>query len=1519
MKLKEVACMLANADTKRLFNGETRVECSTNNMFWNHKPGCPAVYRNLMIKHVRSQLQLVDEDYVASVLFLLHVCRLGGTYVEEYDHNNQCSTTSCTPHKGKAQFKLNPVGASICHQARRTLIGQCMKSNIITTTGTSISEKCTILFKQLLYMSTPNRGTIPTETQLSEAESKVLVLDVERRFALDEKSTWIIDGAAPTTNVQDACTMHCNVNTIMFNPSSTTAMIKSNVKRLFGGVGQLGAYLNARQLPEFFKEVGYMTSPRSTTLPAGPNSLGPVHKKVHAFLLGFCKETEGCMVKYLETELAKAAFPSALAKEIEIKMAFKEFGKTLGMNLISLLPCISQPKFFKLTKLSLFGDLLFKVVGRRHLLWSWSETRKVINLKIGDRDKDLSMSVYQPPKTSQPWYGAQIALGRSISWLLTQPVSSQEYWEEHHLKPLLLGRLILEVDLVPATEDAFCGTIPHPTNHEFNLKEYNTFICKCVLVLKDIGPELCPVEPRQGRPVRRGKMQNFPWVVTETRGKTKSTIVFVDVPTSMYLYIIKTQRIVNYNDVLHTVCQNTRTEASTDDKYLGDLILDLEYDDDDGIAYNHIKLCIDYKMYCDFDGADVWRKADDDKSHGSFVKLDCMSSGWSKKSGLARNTDLVTFVGIWPGKDSNAMLTGALASYSGMKKLREDEITIVVDFKNRYVGWHIVYTLDSMAQEALGGGQSCRGSPPRDVGCRPWVKRIDTRRTMDVINLGGDQPSRVKKWNEKYCSINFFHQAFIHLKFICKPIFKLTIGFENFRVFWPDCRVALFDGDRSLPNWTANTIQKCNKVFKIFQPTKYFNRMTNRQHGSWSRPSLNHKLIFWCPKNVRACTEFVKAGMNMFYAQPKASTQPAPQLATATATTNNQIHGGQPVVDVGMNLNENDLIATNQPEGDVDDDDDTLQDVDAERVAVEATDLIVVNTNANGWIKVLPDRATVLLFDIAYQMYLDIHPWLKLDEHKAQVEMKDLCLRSKETLDTTVEKLEAEIDGASDVTREDRKILKKKKTTLVNLQKNGQLPGIASLKAFMDKNTLDKDPHSTCVTQSGDGFDDIRDLMTIIDELDLNAVDKKKLSKDIFDVFHQREGNALTKMKKMIKDKAPMGYTKTTSPLGELQFRQDVRGECSLVDSLHCGLRCIGTSATTALLSDVIIHDKFCIREGESRMSCMKKQVKLFCGTYVALEMNGDKIIIKKNGGHHFTGCLFKMDWTACFSSSLNEIKEQKKPELCRSEAQTMEAWGGVQKVARYIHWFAFMSNDREAEFGYTAAYLQKYNDEEKDPMDDDLTMFDLMRLHFNQALNYYFDLLGKVRPTTELTIERVQPDGSTASTIRSYNPFNTRSCRYLGPYLIELYDQCIDTSVVNTDVSERCQGIVRLVGRHYVMKGRLAAEQVLKFYDLYTRVVTQIPGIAKVYVRDSKKRELKRQEKYQPSVLLEDMLTQSKIPIFTLFDASYKPAVAYAENQEIMIELHENIVDGLDHGAQDTGLAPDTMEEEEEEMENAE
>ena len=81
----------------------------------------------------------------------------------------------------------------------------------------------------------------------------------------------------------------------------------------------------------------------------------------------------------------------------------------------------------------------------------------------------------------------------------------------------------------------------------------------------------------------------------------------------------------------------------------------------------------------------------------------------------------------------------------------------------------------------------------------------------------------------------------------------------------------------------------------------------------------------------------------------------------------------------------------------------------------------------------------------------------------------------------------------------------------------------------------------------------------------------------------------------------------------------------------------------------------------------------------------------------------------------------------------------------------------------------------------------------------------------------------------------------------------------------------------------------------------------------------MKRQEKYQPSVLLEDMLTQSKIPIFTLFDASYKPAVAYAENQEIMIELHENIVDGLDHGAQDTGLTPDTMEEEEEEMENAE
>jgi hypothetical protein len=66
------------------------------------------------------------------------------------------------------------------------------------------------------------------------------------------------------------------------------------------------------------------------------------------------------------------------------------------------------------------------------------------------------------------------------------------------------------------------------------------------------------------------------------------------------------------------------------------------------------------------------------------------------------------------------------------------------------------------------------------------------------------------------------------------------------------------------------------------------------------------------------------------------------------------------------------------------------------------------------------------------------------------------------------------------------------------------------------------------------------------------------------------------------------------------------------------------------------------------------------------------------------------------------------------------------------------------------------------------------------------FQILKQLRPTSNLKTTKKNKDGTMTESERRYNPFSTRNCRYAGAFMLDLFDQGVDTNIVNTDMSER-------------------------------------------------------------------------------------------------------------------------------------
>ena len=108
---------------------------------------------------------------------------------------------------------------------------------------------------------------------------------------------------------------------------------------------------------------------------------------------------------------------------------------------------------------------------------------------------------------------------------------------------------------------------------------------------------------------------------------------------------------------------------------------------------------------------------------------------------------------------------------------------------------------------------------------------------------------------------------------------------------------------------------------------------------------------------------------------------------------------------------------------------------------------------------------------------------------------------------------------------------------------------------------------------------------------------------------------------------------------------------------------------------------------------------------------------------------------------------------------------------------------------------------------------------------------------------------------------------------------------------------------------------QILKYWDLHTRIATQIDKSAAQYQASSKKSRAKRVGKYKPWELLEKMLKELEKETISIFPEWFVPGVTHDPNQELL-EIRENIIGGMvqdDEGNDNIGR----LEEAEDEQEN--
>jgi len=294
----------------------------------------------------------------------------------------------------------------------------------------------------------------------------------------------------------------------------------------------------------------------------------------------------------------------------------------------------------------------------------------------------------------------------------------------------------------------------------------------------------------------------------------------------------------------------------------------------------------------------------------------------------------------------------------------------------------------------------------------------------------------------------------------------------------------------------------------------------------------------------------------------------------------------------------------------------------------------------------------------------------------------------------------------------------------------------------------------------------------------------------------------------------------------------------------------------------------------------MKREVWDTCGTWIGPELKAGKFPrnkIKKNGGHVFFKCLFNLDMGKCFKP--NEPRSKiASSEYCSNEATVQQGVRHVQRLFRFMHGFDFQSNDRAKDFGYT----------EGDRV--------AMRKDRVEAGRAAFQILKQLRPTSNLKTTKKNKDGTMTESERRYNPFSTRNCRYAGSFMLDLFDQGVDTNIVNTDMSERTNGDLRQMARHHTMRNDLQTKQLLVARATQQRRYLLLPGAVKRYVKLHKSSAAIKAAQWDPQKIIaeaKESVTHWEDDTFAIPNG-FVASSSFLRNQEIDLEGGDDEIGGL-------------------------
>ena len=1472
--LSKAVCMIANEEIADVFAGSKPEGCSWNNMFYTKVRDCTPFFRRKMIPYGR-KIKMSNNRLTAEPMFLLHLCRLGGAFSKEYKDGETCAVEQDDVIESENdQFELEHDGIEVCRVARSRLIDRCSRSlDPITKSTKRTKELCAEKFKQLLQISTHSRSTAGTIPKFTPTQATVLMPEMALPFDVLKISAWkeaaAADGTATTT-----------AQPVVFQQGDSTENFETAVKALFAR-GRNAILSEDQRLP-FVKAVARALF--GPTLPAQTNRLNIF---AGTFLTTIFDNNEHAVVKFLQSKFFTDPWPNLNYGQLKPKLqkCFQDF----SVSLKTLVPFIPAQDWNHVRQGSAILDPLLELwTGRKYILYgvTW------INGKLTLLREGLNVwqAFFQPPKKTKRFAAAFVSLTDQVAFMLSNKIPFQELIKPYSEWLLIPGRLVFKITTTSAT----CPSYP-ATNLDYYIEENRKEACEHTSIKQMCA--LCPPLPTDSVGLRRcrrqtrfdhqqyhfnGEFKGRNVQIKETRGRDHDLVVFVDVSPEVWLAVM---------DLLGVTVQEKQLVE-----------IDVPTNRDEAIAQSLMAFeptqVYDTRIHCDGDALDINRNADSAKGYDSLNLWSCVPK-FKPSSGLTRNRKLVMWIAIMPGKDNFVNNNGYGHAGGFSRMIREIQTSISVDYEGNYWGMPLEAVVDSMCAEGLCGGYGCRGK--YDIpGCSDCCRKDDGM-SYDAENVGGTPMQKVDAYKQNGCGINRLMVGADILK-LAQTDFKRIVGLELFIEHWPPCKEALH-GLRGNPLiFEAAVKEACGTIFKIARPPKKYDRENRNFKKNWATPVVRGVVVFWCPKKEPTCKKFFNALSSAFYLVP-ANTG----LVEAAAAPNNgpeggQVDGGQvddPVAEANELEEEVDL---EEAEGEADGDEDQTHGVHVTNAGpnLNANNFVQLDANKGGYIFGVPSITAINIVETALEEYVVLHrDRIGLGGESKKVSQETVLqyyVQDKNIRVANMEALKVKINDAPVQTKEEKKQKKKLQLKLKALE--DQQTTLRGLKELLY--LLDRDETSVlCATPTNEASTNLIKQMKDIVEFDI-AFNPGTVRKRLFNLVSshrkpkppkQGEANPLSVWRNWAKPSSSnVMHQKYSLLWGPLQFDQKKLGLCPYQDSLHTGLRCYGTSFGMFVLQELEVFDDKCTVYGESRSTCMKNEVWDTCGTWVGDELNAGKFPrkkIKKNGGHVFFKCLYNLDMGKCFKPTTSRSKIASR-EYCKNEATVQEGVRHVQRLFRFMHGFDFQSNDRVEDFEYT----------EGDRV--------AMRKDREEAGRTAFDILKQIRPTSTLKTTKKNKDGSTTESERRYNPFATRNCRYAGAFMLALFDQGVDTNIVNAAMSERTNGDLRQMARHHTMRNDLQTKQLLVTRATQQRKHLLLPGATKQYVKLHKSRAAKKAAEWDPKKIIEEAresVHHWEDATFSIPD-DFVASSSFLRNQEIDLEGGDDEIGGLlqDNQGRDNG-----------------